>query len=61
MLVPIGKFHSELFYSHRKNNNNNSSQMTSPTKLIDAAVKGATYAGKFSLKGNVFECTKIKV
>ena len=31
------------------------------TKLIEAAVKGATYAGKFSLKGKVFECTKIKV
>ena len=60
MLVPIGKFHSELFYSHRKNNNN-SSRTTSPTKLIEAAVKGATYAGKFSLKGDVFECTKIKV
>ena len=60
MLVPIGKFHSELFYSQR-NNNKYSSQTTSPTKLIEAAVKGATYPGKFSLKGNVFECTKIKL
>ena len=58
--MPIGKFHSELFYSQR-NNNENTSWTTSPTKSIEAAVKGATYAGKFSLKGNVFECTKIKV
>ena len=60
MLVPIGKFHSELFYSQR-NNNKNTSWTTSPTKLIEAAVKDAIYAGKFSLKGKVFECTKIKV
>ena len=40
--------------SPKRKNNHNSSRTTSPTKLIEAAVKSANYSGKFSLNGDVY-------
>ena len=48
----------------KKNNNNSLSRTTSPTKLIEAAVKSANYSGKF-LRNFVFvflhDVGKIKI
>ena len=40
--------------SPKRKNNHNSSRTTSPTKLIEAAVKSANYSGKFSLNRHAF-------